>query len=215
VSLPPRSASIARPLPTNSKSCAGDPGKGDTEGSILDACRNKYSYQLINHALPAAGHETPAVYFAFAAVIGSSGFFERTAMDRERICHGKGKSVFQRPGDAQRRFSSYRFRKTLPVLRRSKDTGGNRNWRIGRWPAYPSAGISPKPKAFRRTAQRREPSCRDRLRNEPWVRRQLTSQEGGRLARSERYARSTRSRRTRHPPRSKPNRRARHHHAHS
>ena len=95
---------------------AGDPGKGDTEGSIPDACRSKYSCQLINHALPGAGHETPPVYFAFshpfAAVIGRSGFLERTAMDRERICHGK--SVFKGPETRRSDFPATGFGKPFP-----------------------------------------------------------------------------------------------------
>ena len=158
---------------------AGDPGKGDTERSILDACRNKYSCQLINHALPGAGHETPTVYFAFshpfAAVIREF-WFLRADSNGPRA-HLPWQIRFQRPGDAQKRFSSYRFRKTLPVLRRSKDTGGKRNWGDREVAGLPSASISPKPKTFRRTAQRREPSCPDLLRNEPWVGRQLTSQK--------------------------------------
>jgi hypothetical protein len=76
---------------------AGDPCKGDAERSVLDACRNKHSCQLMDRALPRAGREPPTVDFAirqpFAAVIGSSGFLERAAMDRERVCHGE--SVFK------------------------------------------------------------------------------------------------------------------------
>jgi hypothetical protein len=76
---------------------AGDPGKGDPERSILDACRSKHSCQLVDRALPRAGGETPAVDFAFrqpfATVIGTSGFLEWMAIDRERICHSK--SVFK------------------------------------------------------------------------------------------------------------------------
>jgi hypothetical protein len=128
---------------------AGDPGKGDTEGSILDACRNKYSCQLINHALPGAGHETPTVYFAlshpFAAVIGSSGFFERTAMDRERICHGK--SVFKGPETRRSDFPVTGFGKRFPCsgdqrTQEANEIGGSGGGRPTRAQAFrPNQGV--------------------------------------------------------------------------
>ena len=177
---------------------AGDPGKGDTERSILDACRNKYSCQLINHALPGAGHETPTVYFAFshpfAAVIRSSGFFERTAMDRERICHGK--SVFKGPETRRSDFPVTGFGKPFPCSGDQRTQEASEIGGIGKWPAYRAQAFRPSQRRSDALPNAREPSCPDLLRNEPWVGRQLTSQKGGRLTKSERCARSTRSRRT-------------------
>ena len=76
---------------------AGDAGKGDAERSILDACCDQNSRKLVNLTLPRAGCETPTVDCAFcqplAGAVRTTGFLERTTMDRDRICHGK--SVFK------------------------------------------------------------------------------------------------------------------------
>jgi hypothetical protein len=85
---------------------AGHPGEFDTKWSIRDAGADEHSRQLVDYALPRAGRETATVDFAFrkplTAVIRTSGFVERAAMDHERICHGA--NPFQRPGDAGKRF---------------------------------------------------------------------------------------------------------------
>ena len=85
---PPRGGRKGTPL-----HLANAPGKSDAERSILNACHNQHSCQLINRALPRAGRERPAVDFAFCqpltGAVRTAGFLERTTVDRERICHGK------------------------------------------------------------------------------------------------------------------------------
>src|SRR6516225_9123361 len=96
---------------------ANDPGKSDAERSILDACGNQHSCQLVNRALPRAGRETPAGDLALrqplAGAVRTTSFLERTAIDCEGICHGK--SVFKGPETRGSDFSG-----ALPVLRGSK-----------------------------------------------------------------------------------------------
>ena len=76
---------------------ASDPGEVDTKRSISDTGADEHSHQLANYAVPRAGREAVTVDLAFGepltAATRTSGFLERTAMDRERICHGK--SVFK------------------------------------------------------------------------------------------------------------------------
>jgi hypothetical protein len=115
---------------------AGEPCKGDAERSILDAGRDELSCQLIHRAMPRARHEMPAVDLALrqplAGAVRTSGFLERTAMDPDRICHGK--SVLK---GLETRGSDFPVRKPFPCSGDQKGDGRNFRGEIGKPVALP------------------------------------------------------------------------------
>ena len=124
---------------------AGHPGEFDTKRSIRDAGADEHSRQLVDYALPRAGRETATVGFAFrkplTAVIRTSGFVERAAMDHERICHSANPfSKARRRGKAISRLNS---RKLLRSQALKGDRLRSRSRGARQRVTFPSAGISP------------------------------------------------------------------------